>query len=173
MIRLVHKYSGAPVAADATATLDFDARQKSRQRLALDNGDFAGVVLARGTTLSDGDLLTDAERRFLVRIAAAAEPLSYVHCVDRLLLNRICYHLGNRHVPLQLHADALAYRHDHVLDAMVAGLGARPQLCHCAFHPEPGAYDHNGHGHGHGHEHEHEHEHEHDALKGSLSHAHG
>lgn len=151
MIRLVYKYNGPAVTAHTTATLDFDARQKSRQRLLLDNGDSAGMVLARGSTLSDGDVLTDADATFFVRIVAAAEPLSYVQCLDRLLLNRVCYHLGNRHVPLQVHADAVAYRHDHVLDDMVAGLGVTPQVCRCAFHPEPGAYDHNGHDHAHDH----------------------
>ncbi|RJS94258.1 urease accessory protein UreE [Salinisphaera sp. Q1T1-3] len=158
MIRLEDKISAMQIdGVDTTLTLDFDARQKSRQRVQLDDGSDAGVMLARGTILADGDVLRDAEGTFFVRVVAAPEALSYVHCHDRLLLNRICYHLGNRHVPLQVTCEAVAYRHDHVLDAMVAGLGVVPKQCCCAFHPEPGAYDGHGHGHGHGHEHGHEH----------------
>ena len=169
MIRLDKKQDAAPALIHTTVTLDFDARQKSRQRVVLDDGREAGIQLARGSVLVDGDVLTDAERSVCVRVAAAAEALSYVHCHDRLLLNRICYHLGNRHVPLQVTCEAVAYRRDHVLDAMVAGLGVTPRACCCAFQPEPGAYEGHAHaagGHHHGHA-------EHAALDDMPRQAHG
>jgi len=147
-----------------TVTLDFDARQKSRQRLMLASGADAGLVLERGTTLRHGNVLLDAAAEHIVQVVAAQETLSVVECADRLLLNRVCYHLGNRHVPLQVAQSAVAYRHDHVLDAMVMGLGVTPVARRAMFQPEPGAYD----GHDAGHEraqsaqdHEHGHGHEH------------
>lgn len=154
MIRLEHKQPAAAQPVDGTVTLDYDARQKSRQRLGLDDGREAALLLPPGTTLADGDLLRDAAGGVVVRVVAAAESLSVVRCADRRLLNRICYHLGNRHVALEIGADAVAYRHDHVLDAMVAGLGVAVVRSAAAFRPEPGAYDGHpgraGHDHGHG-----------------------
>ncbi len=146
-----------------TVTLDFDARQKSRQRLALASGTDAGLVLERGTTLRHGDMLTDAAGAHAVQVVAAEETLSVVECADRLLLNRVCYHLGNRHVPLQVAEGAVAYRHDHVLDDMVAGLGITPVARQAMFQPEPGAYEGQGarHAHAHGHSHSHEPHHGH------------
>ncbi|MDA3920575.1 MAG: urease accessory protein UreE [Salinisphaera sp.] len=139
-----------------TVALDFDARQKSRQRLTLASGVEAGLLLERGTTLRHGDILMDAAGQHAVQVVAAEEMLSVVDCADRLLLNRVCYHLGNRHVPLQVAASTVAYRHDHVLDDMVAGLGVMPIARTAMFQPEPGAYE--GHGHSHRHE-EHHHAH--------------
>jgi len=144
-----------------TVTLDFDARQKSRQRLVLASGADAGLVLERGTTLRHGDVLSDAADEHRVQVVAAEEPLSVVECEDRLLLNRVCYHLGNRHVPLQVAEASVAYRHDHVLDDMVAGLGVTPVARQAMFQPEPGAYESKGgaaHEHSHGpHHHGHHH----------------
>lgn len=158
MIRLVHKLQAA--AGDdvvTTLTLPFDARNKSRQRVVLDNGDTAALLLPRGTVLQADDRLIDAEYRYRVRVRAAEEWLSVVVCADRQLLNRVCYHLGNRHVPLQVMADRVCYRHDHVLDDMVSGLGVAPCGERRAFQPEPGAY-----GHAHGHRSHDPHSHGHD-----------
>jgi urease accessory protein len=114
--------------------------------------------------LRDGDQLRCADGS-LVQVRAAAETLSGVQTDDPLLLARAAYHLGNRHVPLQIAATGLRYRHDHVLDDMVRALGLPVTTLRAPFQPDPGAYTH-GHGHGHGREHEHErghgHEHEHD-----------
>ena len=75
-----------------------------------------------------------------------------MRCDDPLLLARASYHLGNRHVALQIRPDLLRYRHDHVLDAMLEGLGLKVEVVQAPFEPEPGAYDDH---HGHGHEHHH------------------
>jgi len=129
-----------------TLTLPFEARQKTRLLTRSDGGAEAGVFLPRGAVLRDGDrLLADDGRVVLVR--AAAEPVSVVRTSDALLFARACYHLGNRHVPLQIDNGELRYLRDHVLDDMVRGLGLSIEHALMPFEPERGAY----HGHHHGH----------------------
>ena len=136
---------------DAGVGLTFDQRQRSRLRVRLDDGREAGILLPRGETLRDGDLLT-GDDGVVVRVAAAPEPLSAAASDDPLLLARACYHLGNRHVSLQIEPGRLAWLHDHVLDDMVRGLGLTVTMEQAPFQPEPGAYGAHGHGH-HGHDH--------------------
>ena len=142
---------------DATLTLPLDRRMRSRLRVTLDDGTPAGVFLARGQVLRDGDLLGSVDGR-VVQVRAAAEPVSEVRCDDALLLARACYHLGNRHVPLQIGGGLLRYAHDHVLDDMLRGLGLEPRPAQAPFEPEPGAYGGGAHGHGHAHGHHHDHD---------------
>ncbi len=132
---------GAP---DTSVTLPLAMRVRSRLRVRLVVGTEAGVLLDRGQVLRDGDLLGGPDG-LIVRVRAKSEPLSCVGCDDSVLLARICYHLGNRHVAVQIVAGEVRYQHDHVLDDMVRGLGARPELRRAPFDPEPGAYG--GHGH--------------------------
>ncbi len=136
--------------ASTTAHLTLEQRGRSRQRIRLDDGREAGVLLPRGEVLRDGDVL-GAEDGRAVRIVAAAESLSCAESDDPLLLARACYHLGNRHVSLQIAPGRLCWLHDHVLDDLVRGLGLRVSRMQAAFAPEPGAYG-GGHGHGHGHD---------------------
>ncbi len=133
-----------------TLTLTLEQRGKSRLRVTLDDGTEAGLLLERGGILWDGDLITGDEG-LVVQVMAAPEPLSRVHCDDPLLLARACYHLGNRHVPLQIESNRLSFLHDHVLDEMLRGLGLEPLLQQAPFRPEPGAYGGNGGGHEHHH----------------------
>ena len=147
--------------------LDFDARQKHRFLARLASGEEVSVLLPRGTVLFDGDELeVDDGTRICVR--AAAEPLSVVETDDPLLFSRVAYHLGNRHVPLQIADRTAWYRHDHVLDDMVRRLGATVRFEEAPFSPERGAYghgsvhshdDHAHHDHDHAH-HDHDHDHE-------------
>ena len=137
---------GNPV---TTLTLPLEKRVRSRLRVTLDDGSEAGVFLERGETLRDGDLIGTADG-LVVRVKAAAEALSEVCCEDPLLFARTCYHLGNRHVPLQILKGVLRYQHDHVLDDMLRGLGLEPRFVEAPFEPEPGAY-------GGGHQHDHAH----------------
>jgi urease accessory protein len=130
-----------------TLTLPLEKRLRSRLRVTLDDGVDAGVFLSRGETLRDGDLLA-ADDGTVVQVRAAPETVSEVRCDDPFLLARACYHLGNRHVPLQIRTDRLRYLHDHVLDEMLRGLGLRPTCLEAPFEPEPGAYG--GHAHSHG-----------------------
>jgi len=132
----------------ATLTLPLDKRVRSRLRVTLDDGRAAGVYLERGQVLRDGDLLGSADG-LVVQVRAAAEPVSEAPCDDPLLLARACYHLGNRHVPLQIEPGLLRYPHDHVLDDMLRGLGLQPAFAEAPFEPERGAYGGAAHGHGH------------------------
>lgn len=143
----------------AVLTLPFELRQKSRLKAQLDDGTEVGLVLSRGELLRGGDYLR-AENNLLIQVAAAAESVSTVRHDDPLMLARASYHLGNRHVPLQISKDWLRYAHDHVLDDMVRGLGLLVEHEMAPFEPEGGAYG-GGHHHGDSHSHRHDHEHEH------------
>lgn len=129
-----------PEPAQAQLTLPFELRQKSRFRATLDDGREVALVLPRGQILRGGDCLR-AEEGTVIQVQAALEGVSVVYSEDPLLLARACYHLGNRHIALQIGAGWCRYLHDHVLDAMVSGLGLRVQYQQLTFEPEAGAYD--------------------------------
>ncbi|MCC6206930.1 MAG: urease accessory protein UreE [Gammaproteobacteria bacterium] len=128
----------------ATLTLTFDQRQRSRLRVMLDDGREAVLLLERGSVLRGGCCLR-AEDSSIVRVNAAPEPVSTVQCADPHLLARACFHLGNRHIALQIGDGWLRYQQDHVLDDLVHGHGLHPVAEAAPFEPEAGAY---GHGHG-------------------------
>ena len=132
-------------------TLPFDLRQKSRLRAALDDGREIGLFLPRGTVLRHGDRLQTTAGEW-IEVRAAHERVSTATSDDPLLLLRAAYHLGNRHVPLQIDTHWLRYRHDHVLDAMLQqlGLSVRPEPAQ--FEPEVGAYGGGHHHHHHTHD---------------------
>jgi len=144
-----------PHAVTARVTLPIDVRVKSRARVVLDDGRDAGLILPRGLLLRGGDLLTSDDGREVVEVVAAAEPLSVVRCEDPFLLARACYHLGNRHVPLQILPGELRYHHDHVLDEMLKLFDLEVTFASLPFEPEAGAYASEGHSHSHSHAHSH------------------
>ncbi len=148
MLILTRRVAEAAVVG-ASATLDLDTRIKSRARIRLDDGREAGLMLERGQLLRGGELLADQTGEQVVRVIAAAEQVSTARCADPLLLARACYHLGNRHVPLQIEAGLLRYQHDHVLDEMVRGLGLEVSVEQAPFEPEAGAYQSHAHSHSH------------------------
>jgi urease accessory protein len=139
-------------AAGGTVTLTYDQRCKSRQRLTLDDGSEAALLLERGTVLADGALLA-ADDGLLIEVRAAPETLSVVRTEEPLALARAAYHLGNRHVPLQIGRGELRYQHDHVLDDLVVSLGLVVSVERAPFQPEGGAYVRQAHAHGHDHQH--------------------
>ncbi len=152
LIELMRKLdAGSPA---ASLTLDFARRAKSRLRATLDDGRGVSVILPRGSWLRPGDLLGDDDG-LVVEVCAAAEEVSIASTADPLLLARAAYHLGNRHVALQVRAGELLYLHDHVLDDMVRQLGLSVISAETPFEPEPGAYGDHAHSHGghHGHHH--------------------
>jgi urease accessory protein len=155
MLTLIRRCPPPAAAANVRVLrLPFETREKSRFRAALSDGTEVGVILERGQILRDGEHLC-GEDGFPVRVQAAPEPVSEAHSADPLLLMRGAYHLGNRHVALELGPGWLRYRHDHVLDIMVRGLGLAVRLAHLPFEPEAGAYAGGAHGHddhGHGHD---------------------
>ncbi|MNJ55921.1 Urease accessory protein UreE [compost metagenome] len=148
MIVLTHRLSEAGQVS-ATLTLTLDTRIKSRVRVTLDDGREAGLMLERGQLLRGGELLGDEYGSEVVRVLAAPEQVSTVRCSDPLLLARASYHLGNRHVPLQIDAGFVRYQHDHVLDEMVRGLGLQVTVEQAPFEPEAGAYQSAPHSHAH------------------------
>lgn len=139
---------------ELTVLLPFDERKKSRLKTETKTGEALGFMLPRGNILRDGTLLKDETGR-VIEVKAANETVSVVESDDAHLLLRAAYHLGNRHVPLQIDSNRLLFQHDHVLDDMVKGLGLSVSVQQSAFEPEDGAYA-PGTGHNHGHHH-HEH----------------
>lgn len=133
--------------AESRVPLTWERRQKSRQRVRLASGEEVALLLPRGTTLCDGQRLASEAGR-IIEVVAEAEPVSTVRSADPTFLTRAAYHLGNRHTPVQLGKGWLRYREDHVLDAMIAGLGIAvvPEPEEAPFEPESGAYSH-GHSH--------------------------
>jgi urease accessory protein len=152
VLRILQRLTGTRD-AQLQLLLPFELRSRSRFRARLVSGEEVGVQLTRGQILRGGDRLLAEDGR-VVEVRAAPESVSTVRASDARLLARTAYHLGNRHVALQVGDGWLRYGHDHVLDDMVRGLGAEITVEQAPFEPEAGAY--------HGeHEHEHEHSHEH------------
>ena len=129
--------------------LSFELRCKNRLRTRLESGEEAGLFLPRGTVLRGGDRLLAQDGR-IVGVKVAPEALLEVASPDALALARVAYHLGNRHVAVELQPGMLRFAKDHVLQEMVQGLGLRVSEVHAPFEPESGAYGgHAGHVHGH------------------------
>ncbi|MDM0007305.1 urease accessory protein UreE [Variovorax sp. J22G73] len=154
----------------ATIELDWDVRQKSRFDATDSQGRQIGVFLPRGTAVRGGDVLV-AEDGSLVRVIAAPQPvLRITHCTAHgtpFDLTRAAYHLGNRHVPIELKPDHLKIEPDHVLADMLRSMHLIVVAVDEAFEPEGGAYGSHGGGHGHDHAHGHDHGHNHDHSHGS------
>ena len=146
MLKIVEITDRAGQVSD-TLTLAYENRRKSRVRVKLDSGEDAGIFLPRGTILRGGDTLMGDDGR-IIEIRAAAEPISTAKTDDALVFARACYHLGNRHVALQIGEGVIRYQPDHVLDELVRALGLIVRQEVAPFDPESGAYSHhqtNGH----------------------------
>ncbi|MFA0307353.1 urease accessory protein UreE [Vibrio splendidus] len=150
MIELTQLNTQIQNVPDGYLSLPIDSRIKSRLKVMLDDGRNAGLFLPRGHILRGGEQLS-SECGLVVEVKAAPETVSTVYCEDLLLLTRVAYHLGNRHVPLQVEAGWVRYQHDHVLDEMVEGLGAKVTTEKQPFEPEGGAYSGRSGGHHHHH----------------------
>ena len=137
----------------ATLTLPFDLRSKSRQRVTLSGGQPAAVVLPRGTVIRGGDVLATAEKDVKISVIAADEAVLFITARTPQLLLQGAYHLGNRHIPVEVNASYLAITADAVLADMLTLLGLTVQPAMRPFEPEHGAYSgHLGGGHKHGHD---------------------
>lgn len=146
-----------PAELTLAVELGYEQRRRARLRLTLANGETVGLMLPRGSVLREGDRLQSEDRTRTLRVKAAAEEVSRARTNDPHLLARAAYHLGNRHVPLQILPDFVLYPHDHVLDGLCRELGLTVDAALLPFEPETGGYG--GHGHSHHHRHEHEHHH--------------
>jgi urease accessory protein len=143
--------------------LAFEQRQKSRLKTKLVSGEEVALMLPRGEILRGGDLVTASDGR-VIEVVAEAEKLLHIESDS---LAKIAYHLGNRHVPVQVGGGFLRIAADHVLEEMVKKLGAKVSAVEAPFEPEAGAYAGGHHQHeemGHGgkiHDHHHDHDHDH------------
>ena len=151
----------------ATVELDWDVRCKSRFDATDSAGRALAVILPRGSVVRGGDVLV-AEDGSLIVVKAAPQPVMVVrHCTEHgsaFDLMRAAYHLGNRHVQLELQSERLLLERDHVLADMLRHMHLLVNDDELPFEPEGGAYAGGGHshaGHDHGHDHDHEHKHDH------------
>lgn len=144
MLNIARKLPASTAPADVKLVLPFQLRNKSRLRTTLDTGEEVGLFLERGSILRGGDLLLAEDGR-VVEVVAEPEAVSTVHASEPVALCRASYHLGNRHVALQIGPGWVRYQHDHVLDDMVRGLGLAVTVEQAPFEPEAGAYG--GHSH--------------------------
>ena len=162
--RLIHRGQGLAAVLLRRAPhleLDWDVRQKSRFDATTSDGRTVGVFLPRGSVVRGGDVLVTQEGE-LIRVVAAPQPvLRITACPDHAAheqafdLMRAAYHLGNRHVPIELRADHLKIEPDHVLADLLRQMHLRVSEVREPFEPEGGAYGGHGHGHAHGHDHAH------------------
>jgi urease accessory protein len=145
-----------------TVTLDFDDRFRRRRRYVGAKGLAFLLDLEEAVALRDGDGLL-LEQGGVVLVRAAPEPLVEISAETPERLARLAWHLGNRHLPTEIRAETLLIRDDHVIVAMLRGLGARVEQVDAPFNPEGGAYgEHNrqpGHHHHHHHGDDHDHHH--------------
>ena len=139
---ILNQRTTAP-ATDSVA-LAYDERKRSRLKVRLASGVEAGIFLERGDYLHGGDKLVAEDGSAVVEIFAAPEKLIEAVADNPLLFARAAYHLGNRHVPVQIlpteNGGKLRFQADHVLAEMVRGLGCKVGETEAPFQPESGAY---------------------------------
>ena len=179
-----HGHGLAPVLLKraTSITLDWDVRQKSRFESTDSAGRQVGVFLQRGQVVRGGDVLVGEDGSLLKVLAAPQAVLRITHCTAHgtpFDLTRAAYHLGNRHVPIELQADHLKIEPDHVLAEMLRSMHLIVNEVSESFEPENGAYGehggghHHGHGDTHGHDHHAHNDHGHGPLDAHHPHVHG
>jgi urease accessory protein len=176
--RVLGQHRWAETPAD-TVVLDFDDRHRRRMAMRGTRGLEFLLDLENAVALRGGDALVLDDGR-LIEVVAAPEPLAEIRCNDPHHLIRVAWHLGNRHLPTQIMARALRVRRDHVIEAMVQGLGARVIEIEAPFDPEGGAYAGGAHAHAEAHAHahaghdhaSHDHDHHHGDHHGHEEHRH-
>src|SRR5262245_28058262 len=134
--------------AAGALTLDFDARHRRRVLLTTDQGEDFLLHLSQAVAMADGDGLQLDDRRWL-KVQAAAEPIVEVRHKDPDRLMCLAWHLGNRHLPIEIRNEVLRIRPDEVIENMLLGFGADLVRLQAPFQPEGGAFG--GHGHYHHH----------------------
>jgi urease accessory protein len=139
--------------ASASDTIALDAHDRHRRRVVLtaEGGTKFLLDLPQAAALHDGDGLR-LDDGTMVRIVGRPEPLVEIAAADGHALARLAWHIGNRHVDVQIVGERLRIRRDHVIEDMLRGLGAQLTAVEAPFDPEGGAYEH-GHNHDHGHHH--------------------
>ncbi|AFY99965.1 urease accessory protein UreE [Calothrix sp. PCC 6303] len=141
----------ANAAVTLTLELTAEERTRSRHRWETQAGEVVFLRLPRGTVLQNGDILLDESGNYLVRVVAKFEPVLTVTAADTLELLRVAYHLGNRHVAVEITASYLRLSPDPVLKSMIEHLGLEVKAEILPFQPEAGAYGQHSHAHTHAH----------------------
>ena len=147
LVRARGTWDGRPL---DVVVLDFDARHRRRIAMTGVKGTPVLLDLSEATALRGGDAL-ELDNGALIEVVAAPEPLVEIVGADPAATVRIAWHLGNRHLPVQLVGRRLRIRRDHVIEAMVMGLGGKLVAIEAPFDPEGGAYAEGGHSHHHSH----------------------
>lgn len=137
-LRLDHRADRGAVATERLC-LTFDARARSRSTGWLESGIEVTILLPRGSVMRGGDKLRSADGR-VIEVVSACEPLFEVSVVDAARAAQAAYHLGNRHVAVEIRDGALRVARDAVLERMLRGLGLEPKCVDGPFEPEGGAY---------------------------------
>ena len=133
---------------DAVISLDYDSRKRGRLKTLTEASEDAGLFLERGQVLTDGDYLKATDGR-VVLVRAAVEQLTRASTTDPVLLAQICYHLGNRHTPVEIQSGSVFFQRDHVLSDLCRQWGLRVEHVEKPFAPERGAYGKHARGHHH------------------------
>jgi len=139
MLEIRSRAKQSDAAPGGELELPFEQRQKTRFRARLASGETVAVLLPRGEVLRGGDRVTASDGR-VIAIVAEPESLLHIECSSASELARAAYHLGNRHVAVQVGAGFLRIAHDHVLENMLRQLGAKVSSISAPFEPEAGAY---------------------------------
>ena len=166
--RILAQGAGSHACAD-TVLLDSTERHRRRATMTCVRGLEFLLDLPDALMLRSGDAIMLDDGR-LVEVLGRPEPPAEIRIRDPRQLAHVAGHLGNRHLPTEIRANTLLIRDDHVIVAMLRGLGALVQQVQAPFNPEGGAYGehnrHHDHAHGHGHSHDHGHDHDHDHAHG-------
>ncbi len=143
--------------ASAVDTISLDAHDRHRRRVVLraERGTKFLLDLPKATALHDGDGLV-LDDGAVVRVVGRPEPLVEIAAADARQLARFAWHIGNRHIDVEIVGNRLRIRRDHVIEDMLRGLGAGLSPIEAPFNPEHGAYGQHGHSHDHGHHHHHD-----------------
>ena len=155
----------ALIARAPSISLDWDQRQRSRLNGLNSNDEPVALFLQRGKVLRGGDVMVSEQGELLKIISTPQSVLKITSCAihgSPLDLPRAAYHLGNRHIPIEIQGTHLLMEHDHVIEEMLKNMGLIVEKCELPFEPEAGAYEHaSGHHVHHDHEHDHPHDHGH------------
>lgn len=168
VVRVVHSASGSPI---DSIILKPDERRVQTGHFTGVNGTQIGAMLPEAVFLRNGDAL-ELDDGSIVDVVIEPEPLIEIRGNDLTHLARIAWHLGDRHVPVQIFPNRLRMRPDSALEAMLKGLGARLAPIESPFDPEGGAYAHHAHGQDHAHRHHHDHDHGHEHHDHHHGHGH-
>lgn len=157
-MRATHVIHDHEIVPDDRVLLDFDSRYRRRMTLTTERGEVLLLDLPETVAIGDHDLLVTEDGRHIA-VVAKPEALMEVSAADPARLVRLAWHVGNRHLPIEIAGETLYLRHDHVIAAMLEQLGATVRFVDRPFNPEGGAYGHGRtHGHGHGDRHHHYHD---------------